>query len=162
MMGFAPSSLVRDPAWSEQWGQWSARAAAGVAWMEQEPCLFGRYAVAPQYGPMQLIPSDGYLAFNLRLVPGSVIWGLWSSGQSDVQVMIRDLSLGHDFFQEPVTLASLRSDFSTGREPSFTMLPCPHPVVGDAMLRFEFWGPADSRVWVYLGGGEVQACPKEY
>lgn len=156
-----PIPLVLDPSWSDSWGQWSGRAAAGLAWLEQESCLYGRFALAPEFAK-QVIGDDGYLAFNLRLVPGSVIYGFYSSGQTDVQVMVRDLALGHNFFQEPIPLSSLHSDWTTGRFPSCFLLSTPHPVVGDAMFRCEFYGTPGQRVYLIFGVGEVQACPKQY
>lgn len=157
--------LALASSWSDQWGVWSPRAAAASMWLEDEPCLYFRLGLAPETAK-QVIPASGYLDYNLRLVPGSVVYKLWTPNVSSVQCQISDIALGHDLFQEPVELNSLYTDFRTGRFSSGFLLPMPHPIVddgsGSGMLRVQFWGAAGTRVFVCFGGGEVASCPKTF
>jgi len=152
------------PLWSEHWGSWNARALAALDWLERVACLKGRYAVSPGR-EFQVIPQSGYSSANLRLVPGSVVWGMAfpsnGGGLSNVAFQLTDLQLGHQFFQEPLSLSSLTPTGRTeGWFESFVLFPCPHPVVGDGLFRVEFWGPAGTAAFVVLGVAEVGSCDR--
>lgn len=164
MMMNRPNSFEILPSWSESWGLWNARCMAALAWLERVACLKGRYAVVPGR-EFQTIPQSGYLSSNLRLAPGSVVWGMClpnnGGSLSNVAMQLTDLQLGHQFFQEPLSVSSLTP---TGRREgwfeSFVLFPCPHPVVGDGLFRVEFWGPAGQTVFLLLGVAETAACDR--
>jgi hypothetical protein len=76
------------------------------------------------------------------------------------------VNLGHKIFQEPVReqlltvqQTGLGSTVVIGDFPSYILLPCPHPVVGDGLFMFEAWDTIGNRVQVILGVAEVYECP---
>jgi hypothetical protein len=162
MMTVRPNPFELLPSWSEAWGLWNARCMAALAWLERSACLKGRYAVSPAR-EYQVIPASGYLSANVRLVPGSVVWGIAfpdnGGALTDVGFQLTDLQMGHQFFQEPLSVSSLTPlGRREGWFESFVLFPCPHPVVGDGLFRVEFWGPSGTRVFVVLGVAEVATC----
>lgn len=164
MIGYQPNPFETLPSWSDTWGSWNSRALAALDWLERVSCLKCRYALAPSL-EFQAIPAAGYLSYNLRLVPGSVVWGfaLPDNGADldTVSLQITDLSLGHQFFQEPLMLSSLTPlGRRQGWFEAFNLLPVPHPVTGDGLIRVEFWGPVGETVFLIFGVAEVAACDR--
>lgn len=164
MMSEVPNPFEVLPSWSETWGSWNGRCMAALDWLERVACLKGRYAVAPSR-EFQEIPASGQISYNLRLIPGSVIWGFafpnGGGAMTDVSLQITDLQLGHQFFQEPVSLSSLTpAGRREGWFESFVLFPCPHPVVGDGLFRVELWGPVGDIAFVVLGVAEVSQCDR--
>ncbi len=136
----ARSSLALDPSWRDYYGDWSALVEPLMAPIEESACHAPRFALIPDV-PHQIIPASGKIEYNFFLVPGSLIVGFWVMGsttlpgnsQNTFAIALRDVELEHDFFQEPSTTDFLRTEGAQfGRFPSMTLLPCPHPVVGEA------------------------------
>ena len=159
-----PTPFELLPSWSDSWGLWNSRALAAQAWLENERCLKARLALAPN-AAAQTIPLSGQIDYNVRLVPGSVVFGfvlpLSAAGSEDIRIQVTDVALNHQWFQEPLSLASLGV---TGvRECWFErsiLLPCPHPVVGDGLFRVELWGPVGSSAFIIFHVAEVSQCPR--
>ena len=153
----ARSSLALDSSWVDYYGDWSALIEPLMAPIEESRCHAPRYALIPDANH-QTIPAGGKQEFNFRLVPGSIIVGFWVT--SGFTIQLRDIDLEHDFFQEP-----LKSDYLVtqgaqfGRFPSITLLPTPHPVVGDALFSLDVWGPVGSQFVMILLVAEVTDCP---
>jgi hypothetical protein len=153
----ARSSLALDSSWVDYYGDWSALIEPLMAPLEQSTCHAPRYVLMPDANH-QVVQSGGKIEYNFRLVPGSIIIGLWLTPGFTIQ--LRDIDLEHDFFQEPV-----KSDFlitqgaQFGRFPSITLLPTPHPVVGDALYSLQVWGTVGTQFVAVLLVAEVTDCP---
>jgi hypothetical protein len=153
----ARSSLALDSAWVDYYGDWSSLVEPLFAPLELSSCHAPRYAMIPDANH-QVIPAGGKLEFNFRLVPGSLIVGLWVT--PGFAITLRDIDLEHDFFQEPITSDFLITQGAQfGTFPSVTLLPTPHPVVGDALFSLEAWGPPGNTFVAILLVAEVTDCP---
>jgi hypothetical protein len=153
----ARSSLALDSSWVDYYGDWNALVEPLMAPIEDSTCHAPRYALIPDVNH-QVVPSGGKIEFNFRLVPGSIIWGFLLKPGFTIQ--LRDIDLEHDFFQEPLVsdfLVTKGAQF--GRFPSYTLLPCPHPVVGDALFSLEAWGTVGTTFQMILLVAEVTDCP---
>jgi hypothetical protein len=159
----ARSSLALDSCWRDLYGNWNALVEPLMAPIEDSVCHAPRYVLLPDPEHANIQPS-GKLEYNFRLVPGSLIVGLWVptpvEGDQPFVIQLTDIDLEHQFFQEPVNcqfLNTLGAQF--GRFPSVTLLPCPHPVVGDAFFSLEVWGTAQALFNMVLLVAEVTDCP---
>lgn len=153
------TSIATLPAWVDLWGNWSALAEVWAEVLENSKCHAARYAMAPAQD-QRTVPATGKLNYNLTLVPGSIILGVWVFGNSTMQITDVNILNGHRLFQEPITMAALRTQGANqGVMPSFTLLPRPYPVVGDGVFKFEFWDEPGSMPYVLLLVAEVTNCP---
>lgn len=159
----ARSSLALDSCWRDQYGDWSALVEPLFAPIEDSICHAPRYVLLPD-AQHSVIPPGGKTEYNFRLVPGSLIIGLWvpttTEDANPFSIALKDIGLEHDFFQEPVNtnfLFTLGAQF--GRFPSVTLLPTPHPVVGEAFFSLEVWGTAGAIFNMALLVAEVTDCP---
>lgn len=151
------SSLALDSSWVDYYGVWNTFVEPQFSPLEKSYCHAPRLALVPST-ENQVVPPLGKIQYNFFLVPGSVIWGFWIL--PDFSVQLTDISLGHQFFQEPCgseLLATTGAQF--GRFPSYTLLPTPHPVVGDGLFMLEAWGAPGSAFYMVLGVAEVTKCP---
>lgn len=158
-----PNPFELLPSWSDAFGQWNSRALAAVAFLENEKCLKARFALGPN-AAAQTIGASGSVDYNVRLVPGSVVYGFvlpLSAASSSVRIQVTDLALNHAWFQEPLALSSLGvSGVREGWFERWILLPCPHPVVGDGLFRVELWGDEGESAFIIFGVAEVSACPR--
>lgn len=146
---------------------WNPLVEPLAAPIEESRCHAPRYAVLPD-AIHQTIPASGKIEYSFRLVPGSLITAFWALGKSTLSsnsgnpftIQLRDVELEHDFFQQPVqTDFLITKGADKGRFPSFTLMPAPHPVVGDALYTLEVWGtPGDTFIMILLVA-EVTDCP---
>ena len=153
----ARSSLALDSSWVDYYGDWSALVEPYHAPIEDSTCHAVRYAHIPDVNH-QTIPSGGKVEYNFHLIAGSLIVGFWITPGFAIQ--LTDIDLEHQFFQEPITsdfLVTKGAQF--GRFPSITLLPTPHPVVGDAFFSLEVWGPVGQVFQAILLVAEVTDCP---
>ena len=153
------SSLSLTSAWRDYWAMWNALVEPQLAPLEQSVCHAPRLVLLPDVSH-QIVPASGKIEYNFHLVPGSLIWGMWLAADQSYAIQITDVELGHQFFQEPVSINLL---FTRGAEagamPTPTLLPTPHPVVGDGLFSFEAWATPASTVLMMLGVAEVTDCP---
>lgn len=156
------SSLGLFPNWRDYWGMWNAMMEPYIAPLELSQCHAPRFAVLPQVA-QQTIPASGKVEYNFRLEPGSIIWGLFplntdTDFDGPVTVQLRDIGLGHDFFQSPISTDQLQASDPGSDFPCYTLI-APHPVVGDGLFSFEMWGPVGTLYVMLLGVAEVTDCP---
>lgn len=157
------SSLALWPSWRDYWGMWNAAMEPYLSPLELSQCHAPRFAVLPQIA-QQTIPASGKVEYNFRLEPGSIIWGLFPLNTSTdgfsgpITVQLRDIGLGHDFFQSPLSTDQIQTSNAGDDFPSETLIP-PYPVVGDGLFAFEMWGPVGAVFVMLLGVAEVTDCP---
>lgn len=153
------SSLALHAAWRDYWGMWNPLVEPWISPIEKSLCHAPRIAVIPEL-LQSTMPAGGKMQYNFHLLPGSLIWAMWPTNNPLVSVQLTDVGLGHQFFQEPIQADQISTTgASTGYMPSFTLLPTPHPVVGDGLFTFEAWGPAGVTFVLLLGVAEVTNCP---
>ena len=158
------SSLSLWPTWRDYWGMWNAAMEPYLSPLELSQCHAPRYAVLPQVA-QQTIPASGKVEYNFRLEPGSIIWGMFpltteagDFAAGAVTVQLRDIGLGHDFFQTPISTDQLQV-FNGGADFPAATLIAPYPVTGDGLFAFEMWGPVGQTFVMVLGVAEVTDCP---
>lgn len=140
------------------WGNYTAGAIARMGdAIERKGCLYPRFAIVPGQG-IQTISSSGKIAYNFRLTPGSLIWGIWPYSLAGL-FNLTDLCLGHSLFQDPMSAgAMVTTGGSDGSAPSFTLLPAPWPVLGDGLFHLDVWGDPNSLAYFLLGVSEMPPC----
>ena len=153
------SSLSLDSCWRDYYGMWNPLVEPQFAPIERSGCHAPRLARFPDV-LNQVVPASGKIEYNFHLVPGSLIWGFWGYfTNEDMVVQLTDVNLGHQFFQAPVTTRLLITrGANAGRFPSYTLLPTPHPVVGDGLFTLELWGDPGDIGCVIFGVAEVTDC----
>lgn len=152
------SSLALFSSWRDFSGDWNSLVEPQIAPLESSTCHAPRFALLPDVSH-NTIPASGKIEYNFHLPAGSLIFGMWAANL-DYAIQLTDIGLGHQFFQDPLRV---RLVFTPGalqsRIPSQTLLPCPHPVVGDGLFSFEAWGDPGDTVVLLLGVAEVTECP---
>jgi len=170
----ALSTLALDSSWRDYYAMWNPLIEPLHAPIEESVCHAPRYALIPDV-QHQTIPASGKIEYNFYLVPGSLIVGFWVTvgnnalgfGQTfpgnsgnHFTVQLKDIGLDHLFFQEPSQTDFLQTNGAQfGRFPSYTLLPAPHPVVGDAFFSLEVWGTPGDQFAMVLLVAEVTDCP---
>lgn len=155
------TSLALYSCWRDYYGMYNAYIEPQFAPLESSKCHMPRLALAPDVQHMT-IPASGKITYNFHLVPGSLIWGLWITPDAfndNPAIQLTDVSMNHQFFQEPVSAQFLISRQATQLFPSYTLLPTPHPVVGDGLFTLEVWGTPGTLFYLTLGVAEVTDCP---
>jgi hypothetical protein len=155
------SSLALFSSWRDYYGEWNALVEPQMAPLEQSSCHAPRYALLPDISH-QTVPPSGKIEYNFHLPVGSIIWGMFVPNPTDDFAMqLTDISLGHQFFQEPVFASMLFTPgaIQTALYPAATLFASPHPVVGDGLFSFEAWANPASTVVLLLGVAEVTDCP---
>ena len=156
--------LQLDASWRDYWGQFNPPAAAQMQPLELSDCYRPRIVLCPD-SAHQIVPQAGKIEYAFSLKPGSLIWGLLLSDDASTALQLTDVNLGHKFFQEPISeeLLTLQQDglgstVVVDDFPRYTLLTCPHPVVGDGLFMFEAWATIGIRVQVLLLVAEVYEC----
>lgn len=151
------SSLALNSTWRDYWGMWNPLVECFLAPLELSECHAPRFVVLPQLN-LQTLPASGYMQYNFHLVPGSLIWGMFPTNNSQIAVQLTDVGLAHAFFQEPISADQLATAQAGAYFPAATLIN-PHPVTGDGLFTFEAWGPAGAVFVMLLGVAEVTDCP---
>lgn len=156
---FGTSSLALFASWRDYYNMWSPFVEPYIAALEKSPCHAPRFCLLPDVA-RQVFPTNGKIEYNFHLPAGSLIWGLLAPFGSAATVQLTDVGLGHAFFQDPVLATFLTTPGPLeGRMPSPTLLPSPHPVVGEGLFTFEAWGTPAERLVMLLLVAEVTDCP---
>lgn len=163
----ARSALALDSCWRDYSAMWNALIEPLMAPIEESICHAPRFALIPDV-QNQIIPAGGKIEYNFHLVPGSLIMGFWVTGKTTYTtnsgnpftIQLTDIDLEHQFFQEPSqTDFLITAGASLGRFPSMTLLPTPHPCVGDSLFSLECWGTPNDQFVMILAVAEVTDCP---
>lgn len=152
------STLALDSSWVDYYASWNSFVEPLLAPLEDSDCHAPRLALVPDISK-QIVPASGKITYNFHLLPGSFIVGFWLLPGVDGALQITDVNLGHKFFQEPANTLLLQTPGVAGAlYPSFTLLPTPHPIVGDGLFTAEFWGTPGGRFYMVLLVAEVSDC----
>lgn len=140
------SPLSMDQATRDLWGDFDPRAIAQLAPLAYQGCYVPRLVKAPA-DSQEMLPSLGYVAYGMKLKPGSIIYGFYLSiSQGSVfpnaqyTVQITDQSLRRRWFDDPISNLFLSNAkyVSTKNQASFpNLLTSPYPVVGSGLFLVE-------------------------
>jgi hypothetical protein len=110
----------------DYWGQFDPAVIAQLAQLANDPCYTVKLYKAPADNQEVFAPF-GYITYGMQITPGSLIYGFYlpavvhtgaptQSAPGNFTVQIRDVSLEHDFFDEPVAsifLANFKPTYQT-------------------------------------------------
>ena len=154
MMKAPISPLSLDPLTRDLWGQYDASAIQQYAPFYGDNCYAPKFYKAPNT-QQEVFPAGGYVAFGLRITPGSVIFGFYlpmvpntgslpASAPPKFTVQITDWSLKHQWFDTPLASIFLSNYKPTQQGNGFSgagsfpnLLEAPYPVVGKGNFQVE-------------------------
>ncbi len=171
--------LSLSPLTRDLWGAYDASAIAQLAPLADDVCYQQKFYKAPA-APQELMAGNGFAAFGMRVTPGSMIYGfylpllldpaddpiLWRPPAFTVQ--IRDTSLDHDWFDDPISslfLANYKpcyqavnsaSVWQTGSFPN--LLTAPYPVTGTGLFMVEIQSTSPQQQRIELVFGALEVC----
>lgn len=163
------SPLSLDQYARSLWGQYDPDAIAQLAPLAGDDCYAPKFYKAPDLAS-EVLAADGYLAFGLKITPGSLIYGIYLPALPATNhpllfnCQITDQTLQHKFWDEPVPSIFLANYQTTAMSlfleeigSSPFLFNCPHPVVGDGLFLIELWDTSGTqqRIELVLGVLEV-------
>ena len=181
---FPISPLSLDSLTRDYWGSFDAAIIAQLAPLCDNDCYQPKIYRAPAVSA-EVFAGGGYVSYGLKITPGSIIIGFYlppavlttSPGPGPMipapvlsvvpgqfTVQIRDMSLDHKFWDQPVPsymLANAKltylglSENVAGAFPNF--LDCPYPVVGNGLFSVEIWEGSGSPQRIELVFGVLEA-----
>jgi hypothetical protein len=162
------NQLTRD-----YWGQYDPSIIAQLAALASDSCYSIKFYKAPA-DDQENMPAYGYATYGLRITPGSVIFGFYLPADVDTStpaaskpgaftVQITDVSLGHRFFDDPVSslfLGNFKPTFQSNvnlNMGGFPNLLCaPYPVVsGQFDIEIQETSGSAQRIELVIGVLEV-------
>ena len=170
------NQLTRDT-----WGSYDAAAIAQLAGLAEDQCYSLKLYKAPADN-QELIPGvgagqQGYVAYGLRITPGSIIVGYQLAAVPNVEndpaasvpaaftVQITDQSLQHKFFDDPVSSLFLsnynptcESNVAVQAGTSENFLAAPHPVTGNGLFLVEIQNTSTEQQRIELIFVVLEAC----
>lgn len=158
--------LTRD-----YWGQFDAAAIASLAPLSEETCYQPKFYKAPDLQGENL-PALGYINYGMKVSVGSILYGFYlppspnTSLPAQFNVQITDVSLNHQFFDEPQPSIFCGNYNATYISPAAAspiigsfphLFVAPHPVVGSGLFRVEIWETSGvaQRIELVFGALEV-------
>lgn len=169
------SPLSLNPLTRDLWGTFDATAIAQLA----------RFAVSGEFSPkfykappdaMEFLPAYGFQRTGLAITPGSVIYGWYlphaiyeaatpQANRPLFSVQIRDVSLEHDLFSEPLAALFLSNYKPTYQGNFFTylgsfpnLLCAPHPVTGSGLFNVDIQSLSASAQRIEFVIGVLEYC----
>jgi hypothetical protein len=163
------NQLTRD-----LWGSFDAAAIAQLAGLAEDACYQIKFYKAPADN-QEVFPSYGYVPYGMRVTPGDLLFGfalpcvanpdnLLQSVPPPFTVQIRDESLQHDWYDDPLSsffLANYKpeyqSNFNLNTGSFWNLFDAPYPVVGSGlfMVKIQSTSPDPQRIELVFGALEV-------
>ena len=167
------SPLSLDPLTRDTWGQSDAAAIAQIAMLAGDACYAPKFYKAPDLGSEVMAAYD-YLAFGLKMTPGSLIIGLYLPADP-VSLMpplfnlqVTDTALGRKWWDAAIpsffvgNYKATAADTLLPRLGSFpNLLNCPYPVVGDGLFLVELWETSGGAQRIQVVFGVLEAVGTE-
>ena len=155
---FPISPLSLDSLTRDYYGAFDAAIIAQLAPLAHNECYQPKIYRAPALSN-EVVPAAGYVSHGMKITPGSIIYGYFlppslrdraaavnSYLPGAFNVQIRDQSLKHEWFDQPVPSYFLANDkpayYSASQDvlSSFpNLLDAPYPVVGNGLFLVEIW-----------------------
>jgi len=150
----------------DYWGHFDAYAISQFATLADDPCYQPKFYKAPASSDELMAPGAS-VQYGLKITPGSLILGTCLPGLVATSaaplfiVQVRDQSLRHNFWDEPIPsffLGNFKPNglsanplLATGAilsEPSW--FTSPYPVTGDGLFMVSLWNPNATALRVEL------------
>jgi hypothetical protein len=163
------SPLSLDTLTRDYYGSWDAYILAQLAALVDNDCYQPKIYRAPALSN-ELVAANGYTSFGLKITPGAIVYGLYlppSSQTSNLpgqfNVQITDVSLKHDWFDQPIP-----SYFLANNKPSYlsasqsivgsfpNLLDAPFPIVGRGLLEIQLWETSGAQQRIELPFGVLE------
>jgi len=168
-------SLSLDCLTRDYYGAFDAYVVAQLAPLATDDCYQPKIYRAPA-NVDEVVAARGYVSFGMKVTPGAIFYGFYlppitpaNNLPNQFNVQIRDESLKHDWFDQPVPSFFLGNDRPTylsvgqnviGSAPN--LLDAPYPVVGNGLFSVQIWetSNAQQRIEVIFGALEPvgEAC----
>jgi hypothetical protein len=160
------SPLSLDTLTRDYYGSWDAYILAQLAPLADNECYQPKIYRAPSLSN-EVVTANKYTSFGLKITPGAIVYGFYlpPSSQSsnlpgEFNVQITDVSLKHDWFDQPIP-----SYFLGNNKPSYlsasqdvlatfpNLLDAPYPIVGRGLLSVQLWETSgeDQRIELVFG-----------
>jgi len=163
------SPLFLDCMTRDNFGSFDAAVLAQLAVLVGNPCYQPKIYRAPTLED-EVIAANGYASFGLKITPGAILYGFYLPPSSDVSnlpgqfnVQIRDMSLKHEWFDQPVPSYFLGNDkpsYLSSLQPVIASFPnlldAPYPIVGKGLLSVEIWETSGTEQRIELVFGALE------
>ncbi len=164
------NQLTRD-----YWGQYDPAIIAQLAALANDPCYSIKFYKCPA-DDQEDMAAYAYVTYGVRITPGSLIFGFYLPADVDTAapansapgaytVQITDVSLGHRFFDDPVSslmLSNFKPTFQSDvnlNMGSFPNLLCaPYPVVGSGQFDVEIQETSGEAQRIEFVIGVLEVC----
>jgi hypothetical protein len=170
MTEFPIGPLSLDPLTRDYWGSFDAAILAQLAPLSLNDCYRPKIYRAPAVSA-EVVAANGYVSYGLKITPGSIIYGFYlppsgptTSLPGQFNVAIRDQSLKHDWFDQPVPSYFLANSKLSYLGASQNVVGCfpnlldaPYPVVGTGLFLIQIWETSGSQQRIELVFGVLEA-----
>ena len=175
MSALAISPLSMNQLTRDLWSQYDASAIWQLAPLCNDPCYSLKFYKAPA-DQDELVATNGFVPYGLRITPGSIIFGYylpcipdvtspWASAPGAWTVQITDVSMKHKWFDDPVSslfLANFKPTFQSNNFAGMgsfpNLLAAPYPVVGSGLFDIEIQETSGSQQRIQLVFGVLEVC----
>jgi hypothetical protein len=168
MSAFPISPLSLDCLTRDYYGSFDASILAQLAPLSENDCYQPKIYRAPAV-PAEVLRGNKYVSFGLKITPGALIYGFYlpavpaTNLPGAFNVQIRDVSLLHDFFDEPIPsvfLANNKPSYLSVEQPIMGAFPylldAPHPVTGTGLFSVQIWETSGSSQRIELVFGVLE------
>lgn len=142
------------------WSDFDAAAIAQASPISFANCYRPKFYKVPDSDQEVMAPNT-YAEFGFTITPGSLLVGFHAripqTAYFNYLVMLRDLSLEHDFWSQPIPGVMVQNQQKTSTYPN--LLPSPHPVVGTGQFLVQIWNQItgnSTRIEIILAVAEVK------
>lgn len=169
MSAFPISPLSLDGFTRDKYNAFDAAIIAQLAPLAENSCYQPKIYRAPAVSD-ELMAANGYASYGLKITPGSIIYGIYLPPSSQTLILpgafnvkIRDESLQHDWFDQPIPsyfLANAKLAYISLGQNVEAAAPCflvaPYPVVGNGLFMVEIWETSGSQQRIELVFGVLE------
>jgi hypothetical protein len=165
------NQLTRD-----LWGSFDAAAIAQLAGLAEDDCYQIKFYKAPADN-QELFAGYGYVPYGMRVTPGDLLFGIALPVMVQEEdpyiappftVQIRDESLQHDWFDDPLAsyfLANYKpeyqSNFNLYTGSFWNLFDVPYPVVGSGLFMVEIQSTSPDPQRIELVFGALEVCQSD-
>ena len=162
MSAFPVSPLSLDCLTRDTYGAFDASIIAQLAPLAENDCYQPKFYRAPELSN-EVIPSNGYASYGLKITPGSISVGnflggdpfSWPTEGSGPVITynpwnflwrMTDVSMNLHLWDDPIPawfFANAKGDFPN-------LWPAPYPVTGDGLFNCEFWNQAVNSAGAFI------------
>ena len=169
MSAFPSSPLSLDCLTRDYFGAFDASIIAQLAPLAENDCYQPKLYRAPALSN-EVVAANGYVSHGLKITPGAIIYGFYlppvsptSNLPGQFNAQIRDQSLKHDWFDQPVPsyfLGNCKPTYLSVFQNVIGSVPCfldaPYPVVGRGLFFVELWETSGSQQRIELVFGVLE------